>query len=216
MVEQPVKPHDAAPRAGQCTATAKSTGERCRRQALKGAAVCIKHGASAPQVKAAAKRRLAAEAAANSVVTYGLPVDVDPVTALVAEVHRTAGHVAYLARKIADFESDLDLVQVDEGPGGAAKVAPSVWVELHQRERAHLVRVCQAAIGAGVQEAQVRLMERQAELVVTAMLGLAADLGCDDDPRLGELVRKHLTAVAALDAPAKVFDAADTGDTTCI
>ena len=42
----------------QCTATAKSTGERCRRSPIAGATVCRVHGAGAPQVRQAARRRL--------------------------------------------------------------------------------------------------------------------------------------------------------------
>lgn len=44
----------------QCEATVKRTGQRCRRDAIAGGNVCIKHGGAAPQVKAAAKLRLAA------------------------------------------------------------------------------------------------------------------------------------------------------------
>lgn len=42
----------------QCTATAKSTGERCKRDAIKGGEVCHVHGGSAPQVKKKAQERL--------------------------------------------------------------------------------------------------------------------------------------------------------------
>lgn len=42
----------------QCTATAKSTGERCQNPAIKGGTVCHQHGGAAPQVKAKAQERL--------------------------------------------------------------------------------------------------------------------------------------------------------------
>jgi len=42
----------------QCTATAKSTGERCQRPAIKGGTVCYQHGGAAPQVKKKAQERL--------------------------------------------------------------------------------------------------------------------------------------------------------------
>lgn len=45
----------------QCTATAKSTGERCERDAIKGGEVCYVHGGSAPQVKNKAKERIEEE-----------------------------------------------------------------------------------------------------------------------------------------------------------
>jgi len=42
----------------QCTATAKSTGERCQRAAVKGADVCYVHGGAAQQVQEKAQERL--------------------------------------------------------------------------------------------------------------------------------------------------------------
>jgi hypothetical protein len=46
----------------QCTATAKTTGERCTRHALIGGFVCGFHGGNAPQVQAARRERLLAMA----------------------------------------------------------------------------------------------------------------------------------------------------------
>lgn len=42
----------------QCTATAKSTGERCQRAAIKGSNVCHVHGGAASQVQKKAQERL--------------------------------------------------------------------------------------------------------------------------------------------------------------
>ena len=42
----------------RCTATAKSTGERCKRAAVKGGNVCSMHGGKAPQVERKAQERL--------------------------------------------------------------------------------------------------------------------------------------------------------------
>jgi hypothetical protein len=42
----------------QCTATAKSTGERCQRPAIKGGTVCYQHGGAAEQVQKKAQERL--------------------------------------------------------------------------------------------------------------------------------------------------------------
>ena len=45
----------------QCTATAKSSGERCKVAAVKGLTVCWKHGGAAKHARAAGARRVAAE-----------------------------------------------------------------------------------------------------------------------------------------------------------
>lgn len=42
----------------QCTATAKSTGERCQRDAIKGGEVCYVHGGASSKVKKKAQERL--------------------------------------------------------------------------------------------------------------------------------------------------------------
>lgn len=42
----------------QCTATAKSTGDRCQRPAIKGGTVCYQHGGAASQVQRKAQERL--------------------------------------------------------------------------------------------------------------------------------------------------------------
>lgn len=43
----------------QCSAKSIHSGKQCRRSAILGGTVCIMHGGKAPQVKAAADRRLA-------------------------------------------------------------------------------------------------------------------------------------------------------------
>jgi hypothetical protein len=44
----------------RCRATAKRTGERCRKWAIHGGSVCSHHGGSAPQVRRVAAERFAA------------------------------------------------------------------------------------------------------------------------------------------------------------
>lgn len=44
--------------AAQCVATSKQSGKRCRRAPIPGGSVCKIHGGGAPQVKAAAAKRL--------------------------------------------------------------------------------------------------------------------------------------------------------------
>jgi hypothetical protein len=43
----------------RCTAHSSQTGERCKKAAIKGGAVCASHGGRAPQVQRSAKERLA-------------------------------------------------------------------------------------------------------------------------------------------------------------
>ena len=164
-------------------------GQPCRKPCKPGR-VCTAHGGRAPQVKAAQERRDAEAEAARQVATLGLRLDVSPTEALLEEVQWTAGHVAWLRRKVQEIE-DGDLVWgvtrteteggsalvigmtgekvTDVGSGPSTKTietsGPSVWYELYERERKHLVAVCAAALKAGVEERRVRLAEQQGDLV---------------------------------------------------
>lgn len=192
----------------QCTATAHGTGVRCRATADPGATVCRVHGGSAPQVKAAAQRRVQTEDARKAVATFGLPVDTEPMQALVDELRRTAGHVAWLGALIAGLShgevagdgpvgqmvphSGSGLVQILPGSAGGVTVAPSVWVDLYQAERRHLVTVAATLVKLGFTEREVRVLEFQASAFVGALRSIFADLGMLDDPRVPDVVERRL------------------------
>jgi hypothetical protein len=109
------------------------------------------------------------ELASRSVITFGLPREVDPQQALLEEVHRTAGHVAWLQAKIASLPTDADLKQLDKGE---RLERPAVWVEMYQAERKHQTRVAEAAIRCGIAERQVRLAEAQGAQLAGVLRGV--------------------------------------------
>lgn len=168
--------------------------------------VCRLHGAKAPQVKAAAKRRQQGENAERAVQTFGLPIEIDPQTALLQELHRSAGIVAWLNNLIADLH-ESEVKQLDMS-GKFEK--PSVWVELYERERKHFAAVAKSAIDAGIEERRVALAESQGELIGQAIrnilgdvfgLLIAAGLAADVVRRVqreevGSVVRKRLMEIA--------------------
>jgi hypothetical protein len=63
-----------------------------------------------------------------------------------------------VAQKVASFESNADLKQIDQS--GKYERA-SVWVELYANERHEIARVAKACADAGVQERQITLAEEQ-------------------------------------------------------
>jgi hypothetical protein len=142
---------------------------------------CDRHGGSTPTHVAKAQRELAAAA----VVTYGAPIDIDPVSALFAEVHRTAGHVAWLANVVAHLEAE-DLVwgvtQETEQTSGefpgvdvVKSAKPNVWLELYRLERKHLVDVCKTVVSLQLEDRRDRAAERQAAQLVLLLEGMLAD-----------------------------------------
>ncbi|MER7213201.1 hypothetical protein ABT340_39575 [Streptosporangium sp. NPDC000239] len=192
----------------RCSAKSKRSGEQCQNKAIPGAKTCRMHGSATKKAKNAAERRVGEDLARRTVDTYGLPREVDPATALLEEVHRTAGHVAWLAEVVAGFErEDLVWGVVEEvektateftGTDVTRKSVPNVWLDLYQRERKHLTDVCKAAIAAGIAERQVRLAEQQGALIASVIGRILddLDLSATQRARVGEVVPRHLRAVA--------------------
>jgi hypothetical protein len=108
--------------------------------------------------------------------------------ALLEEVHRTAGHVAWLAEVVTGLERDevtWGLAEetdapITDGGGGTTtkhKASVNVWVQLYQQERKHLAAVCRDALAAGIAERQVRLAEQQGALLAGAVNRILDGLG---------------------------------------
>lgn len=146
--------------------------------------------------------------AKSAVVTFGLPREVDPRDALLEEVYRTAGAVDFLQSKVRELEADAIIwgkaeefeKQAGEFPGvdTTHKAAVHVWVELWQRERAHLVKVAKEAINCGIEERRVRLAEQQGALLAGVIKGILGDLDLTPDQaaKVSTIVPRHLRAVA--------------------
>lgn len=90
-------------------------------------------------------------------------LNVTPWDALLEEVRRTAGAVAWLQLKVGETEDDeqllLDVQDVDESgmPSGPAPMRP--WYRMYVAERQWLGRVSKMALDAGVAERLVQQAE---------------------------------------------------------
>ena len=119
---------------------------------------CNRHGGSTPnQTKAADQEIVEAR-----MRTYGAPIETDPLTAILQEVARSAGHVAWLESKIAGLR---DGVQTKRGGEAIIEVTmfgkkPTVWMKLYQDERAHLARASKVALDNGVAEKMLDVMKQ--------------------------------------------------------
>lgn len=186
--------------------------EPCGLSPVPGASRCGRHGGKAPQVKAAADRRLATAAAQDqmerAVRTLGLPIDIDPGKALLDEIHWTAGHVAWLRDKVQEIEAEQLVwgkTQTDQGVGPQGpvdttteKAGPSVWYELYMKEREHLAKVCALALKAGIEERKVKLAESQGLLVADVIRRILGALGLTPEQQqlVPVIVPRELRALA--------------------
>lgn len=186
-------------------------GERCPMQALPDRTVCTFHGGKSPNAIMGAERRAAERKARALVQTYGLKVETTATEALLEEVKWTAGHVTWLRERVQEIEqyssnSDGENPLVwgitrsktgGEDRGETYEAAPNVWIKLYQTERAHLVKVCESAIRAGIEERRVKLAESQGEQVAQAIRGILADLRLTPEQLalVPDIVPKHLRSL---------------------
>lgn len=160
---------------------------------------CKLHGGATPNHDKAAMRARAEEA----VQTFGLPREVDPHTALLEEVWRTAGHVAWLQGRLAELDVDaltfgkskvvLGIGDEVEPEKTELSAGANVLLRIYQGERDHLVKVCDTAIRAGVAERQIQLAEEQAQEMAAILTLVLGDLGLDlADPKVEKVVKFRL------------------------
>ena len=158
------------------------TGKPCSRPAVKGAKVCDFHGGKAPQVQNRIARDEAEARAAKALVKYRKfsPRNVTPSEALLEEVRRTAGYVVWLDHHVSTLTDDelafgvsREVSSLSDASGKklertrAAEL--NVWVRWLGAERDRLVKVCAAAIAAGIEERRVSLAEQQGALLASVV-----------------------------------------------
>lgn len=90
----------------------------------------------------------------------GGPREVEPNDALIAEIHRTVGHVEALGAIVDAIPTDQLVEGVTKTVETAGEefttrtvttaTAPNVWLRLYREERRHLLDACRAASACGV------------------------------------------------------------------
>jgi hypothetical protein len=189
-----------------CTKHSSRTGLACRKSAMNGQDVCTHHGGNAPQAKAAAAKRVAEEKAKAAMRRFGGPIDTTATEALVETVKWTAGYVAWLRDKVADTRTDRDLVwgktrykTGGDDRGETFEAKPNAWLVLLGEWQDRLVKVCQAAISAGIEERRVRLAEQQGALVADVIKRILGDLDLSGEQlaKVSEIVPRHLRLLTA-------------------
>lgn len=151
---------------------------------------CKYHGGATKTQRTAAKKEIARRAVAE----YALPREIEPHDALIEELHRAAGAVAWLQSEIAHLER-VDTAIV--GEGGGVRYEPNVLIRMLAEERDRMVRVAKTCIDVGVEERKVQAIEAQARVFAMAIRGILSDLGVRPDaPETAVIVRRHLAAVS--------------------
>lgn len=197
----------ATPIDGRCAAKV-GTGY-CEKHPMTGQLRCGTHGGRAPQAIAAATRRQQEARAAVLATTYGLPVEIDPVDALLGELWRTQGAVLWLEAQIRALEpaaltwgvTEVAQVHASQFAGTnrteAAGITP--LLEVYLRERKHLAQLSKDCVTVGIElrmEQRIKTIGQDFhDLVTRVVTALGHDVA---DPDVSRLI------VASLREPAEV------------
>lgn len=140
-------------------------------------------------------------------------LNVTPWEALLGEVRRTAGTVAWLDRKIAEAPDDDSLLQTSNEKDpvtGQLRVGYRKWYDMRLEERRHLARVSKMAIDAGVAQQLVNHFALQGETVARVLTQVLGQLGLSDDQeeRADQILRQTLLQLDAdaMEAEGRVLE----------
>lgn len=166
---------------------------------------CKLHGGSTWTVSKGSHLRLVERRMREQMQTYGAPLEVSPADALLSVVHRTAGHVKWLADCIAELDPEVltwGVTQTKSGgqdAGTTEAAEPHVLLKLYQQERDRLIKASAEAIRCGIEERRVKLAESQGALVAGVIRAILGDLGltAEQQAMVSEVVPRRLRELAA-------------------
>jgi hypothetical protein len=141
---------------------------------------------------------------------YGEMRDIDPGSALLEEVRRTAGIVAWWERVVQGLDPETltwGVSETTEEPGAAGesvikeirkRASPATALLQYQTERKHLVLVCKAALDAGISQRLIDVFTDVGQTFVSlferVMEGL--DLSAAQAMKVPELMTRELAGLA--------------------
>lgn len=124
--------------------------------------------------------------ARRGMVTFGQAVEIEPTEALLGVLHLSAGHLNWIREELAASE---DKSTFD------AQVLLRMWDD----ERDRIARISKAALDAGVDERQIRIVERYGEQLGSVLRAVFYDesLGLTEAQRLRlpDILRHHLSGL---------------------
>lgn len=163
-----------------------------------GAGRCVVHGGNSKRENARGAWVMAHEMARA--------LNVTPWEALLGEVRRTAGTVAWLDHKVAEAPNDESLLRHGEDDAGNPGYAP--WVKMRLTERQHLARVSKMAVDAGVAQQLVAEFTLHGQQLAGLVAQVIAELGLpvEQETRAYQLLERHLLQIESTATADKVID----------
>jgi hypothetical protein len=150
--------------------------------------------------RAASQLQAAKRHAYEQASFFGKRTDADPHTTIMEEISRTASVVEWLEQQMrAERQAGINDKDIMQSYSLKTGFQASVWMQLYQEERKHLVTTCLAAIKAGIAERKVQIAEQQGRLIVAMMMAFIHDkeLGLTPDQvlRAPAIIRRHMLSL---------------------
>lgn len=163
----------AKPMKRQCTGTVIKTGKRCTLPPIIGGTVCHKHGGSAPQVRAAARRRVSEAEALKVLAAMDVPPMTDPLTAL----ERLAGLAVALVDVALGQLAKLDsMVGPDHQGDERAKVHVQLLGQFMDRAQKFAADLARLNLDERIAGMHALVLVRQSELMAGLVRAILAEL----------------------------------------
>lgn len=173
MTDDAITPEDFPEVEGKCNGKlSKGKPGRCTQKAgwgteHVGIGKCKLHGGKTGTHNRHAQIKIAKAEAAK----YGTPIEMGPAESLLAELARTHGWISFFESQVGELRPH-DLVWGKtrhkvggEDRGSTHEAKPSIWFQLLQEQRKHLVAVIDSCTRSGVAEHMMRLAEDQGRMV---------------------------------------------------
>lgn len=167
----------------KCVAILSNGSRACRKWAIPGANVCGTHGGSAPQVKAAAARRLEQVKTMQDLTRrVEHAADFDPVEAIETELARAS----VMTEALTVLVSDLGLGDTEGGSSIVVDGDQHPFVKWMNEERDRKVKISKIAHDIGITDRAIRVQERHVSLIAAVISATFDDpeLGLDDHQRV--------------------------------
>lgn len=177
------------PNAPACTAL----NDSCPHPAIAGADVCRMHGGSAPQVRRAARRRLAIAEATKELAD----LDYAPVTDPAGELADVAGQakalMGWAAARVVELHNEIDYRDAHDVDQVKAVVG------VYERAIDRTGRLMDICARLGIEQRRVALEEATADLIFTA-IGLAVQRVQLAEPERDAVIDAFVVAVKELES----------------
>jgi hypothetical protein len=177
----------------RCRATTKNgprAGEQCGQHVKVGDLVCRYHGGATAKAKAAAARRRAILELQREFDKLGTPLpEANALDVLRDLVREWAGNVCFWRAQVQALQEAC----VDTSTDPVFPFRSSTIYAKYTEACDRLAHYSKLAMEAGLDEAEIRLVNNEAEVIAEVLRNFATSMGVLHDPRAGPAMRAALT-----------------------